>query len=85
LSTLAKLIQSYHNLTNPPPQKGKNLFSFKVVIITCFMNTSVYCMIQLCSVQLTQPIQLKQVWTCSQGHYLRADIHQRGATLPIRP
>ena len=31
----------------------------------------------------TQPIQLKQVWTCSQGHYQRADIHQRGATLPI--
>jgi len=28
---------------------------------------------------------LKQVWTCSQGHYLRADIHQRGATLPVRP
>jgi len=34
---------------------------------------------------MTQPIQLKQVWTRSQGHYLRADIHQRGATLPVRP
>jgi len=33
---------------------------------------------------MTQPIQLKQVWTCSQDHYQRADIHQRGATLPIR-
>jgi len=28
---------------------------------------------------------LKQVWTCSQGHYLRAGVHQRGATLPVRP
>jgi len=26
---------------------------------------------------------LKQVWTCSQGHYQRANIHQQGATLPI--
>jgi hypothetical protein len=34
--------------------------------------------------RLTQQIQLKQVWTCSQGHYQRAEIHQRGATLPIR-
>ena len=34
---------------------------------------------------MTQPIQLKQVWTRSQGNYLRADIHQRGATLPVRP
>jgi len=27
---------------------------------------------------------LKQVWTCSQGHYQRTDLHQRGATLSIR-
>ena len=35
------------------------------------------------SARLAQPIQLKQVWTCSQGHYQRTDVHQRGATLRI--
>ena len=33
---------------------------------------------------MTQPNQLKQVWTWSQHHYQHADIPQRGATLPVR-
>jgi hypothetical protein len=33
---------------------------------------------------MTQQIHFKQVRTCSQDHYQRSDIHQRGATLPIR-